>query len=359
MSQPIQTPKSRVDWVDYAKGITIIFVVLRHVIGGLIEAEFITNSWLLYLYNGYSVNAFSMPLAFVVAGLFIERSAKKPLSQFTLDRVRNFVYPYFLWSLITYEIALLLGKYTNGQVISSSSEILYRLFVDPNNRFWFLYDLFLMVMFFAIARKLRVPRWGFLAGAVGVFVLGRVLHFENPTETWNTFTFFIVFFALGMFFSPQILQLSETLTLRQVQWGAVLSMSGWGVYILLPLSPENTWVMWIQPVILMIATIGGLLIAVWLSRAGVFRHMQFWGRHSLEIYVAHGLAVSGVRIIMSNFLGIENALIHLVVGTLAGVYFPLMLWWTAKQINFNYVYTLPTPKPAAGKNPPLAKPTLP
>lgn len=51
------------------------------------------------------------------------------------------------------------------------------------------------------------------------------------------------------------------------------------------------------------------------------------------IFVAYILAASGARIILLNVLGIDSVFIHLVVGTLAGLLLPLLLWVICRKLK--------------------------
>jgi membrane-bound acyltransferase YfiQ involved in biofilm formation len=49
------------------------------------------------------------------------------------------------------------------------------------------------------------------------------------------------------------------------------------------------------------------------------------GRYSFEIYILHILVTAGVRITLNSFLGIDNIIIHITLGTLCGILIPFAL----------------------------------
>lgn len=57
---------SRLNWIDYGKGIGIIFVVYGHVIKGLITPGLIDERF--YYYSVNFVYSFHMPLFFILFG---------------------------------------------------------------------------------------------------------------------------------------------------------------------------------------------------------------------------------------------------------------------------------------------------
>jgi peptidoglycan/LPS O-acetylase OafA/YrhL len=53
--------------------------------------------------------------------------------------------------------------------------------------------------------------------------------------------------------------------------------------------------------------------------------LNFIGRYSLEIYILHILVAAGIRILLSVFLEVQNAVIHITLGTLCGVLIPFII----------------------------------
>ena len=78
-----------------------------------------------------------------------------------------------------------------------------------------------------------------------------------------------------------------------------------------------------------------------MSRHWAFEQLRRYGVVSLEIYVAHTIAMAGTRIVLSKLFHIDNICIQLIAGMLAGVYFPLALWWLCRRFKFPYLFMLP------------------
>src|ERR1700738_2093896 len=91
--------KSRLAWVDYLRGLTILLVVYRHVLVGLersnlkIPEALVKANMIFY--------SFRMPLFFILSGIFINSSiARRPLKKLIFIKFENLLYPYFIWSFI-------------------------------------------------------------------------------------------------------------------------------------------------------------------------------------------------------------------------------------------------------------------
>src|SRR5580765_5906063 len=93
------TSGSRVDWVDYAKGICIILVVMMHSTLGVEKAAG-ELSWL----NGFIewARPFRMPDFFLISGLFLASRIDRPWRLFLDRKVLHFAYFYTLWLTIQF-----------------------------------------------------------------------------------------------------------------------------------------------------------------------------------------------------------------------------------------------------------------
>src|SRR4051794_36832842 len=67
---PSKAKKGRVEWIDTAKGIAIILVVVGHDLRGLMAAGILPRAGATEIIDGW-IYAFHMPLFFVLAGFFV------------------------------------------------------------------------------------------------------------------------------------------------------------------------------------------------------------------------------------------------------------------------------------------------
>lgn len=86
-----------------------------------------------------------------------------------------------------------------------------------------------------------------------------------------------------------------------------------------------------------------LACAALLARAGAVAHpVAFLGQRSLEIFLAHVVAASGTRIALST-AGIASPIVHVVLGMAAGLLLPLLAWWLARALGWEWLFGLPAP----------------
>src|SRR5438874_9727997 len=91
--------RQRVDWVDYAKGFCIVFVVMMHSTLG-VEQAVGEQGWL------HTVVAFAkpfrMPDFFLISGLFLAQVIDRDWRTYLDRKVVHFAYFYLLWVAIQF-----------------------------------------------------------------------------------------------------------------------------------------------------------------------------------------------------------------------------------------------------------------
>lgn len=204
----------RLDWVDIAKGIGIVLVTLGH-----------TNARHLFGdYVGWWINAFHMPLFFVMAGLCFDPNRYPDFGRYALRKVRALGWPYF--ALATFMAILSIGLYwgTDPQW-SFVGQVRPFLVCDTCvNTFWFIKTLFeVEVVFWLVARFVRRPIWilgvAIAFAGVGAFVVPE----GEQVMKFNTLLVSLFYYALGYLAKDVVTGLPERGILRlwSVGLGAV------------------------------------------------------------------------------------------------------------------------------------------
>src|SRR5690554_4378399 len=133
----------RIEWVDYAKGLCIILVVMMQATidyGHAVGAE----GWLHSVVD--FARPFRMPDFFLLSGLFLARSINCPWREYLDRKVIHFAYFYLLWL----GILLLL---TETSLLTTNPAGFVTLFgialVDPISSLWFVH---MLVIFYLVTR---------------------------------------------------------------------------------------------------------------------------------------------------------------------------------------------------------------
>src|SRR6266849_9413452 len=103
MARPVSasdaTSRQRVDWVDYAKGFCIVFVVMMHSTLGVEQAAG-EQGWL-HAAVAFA-KPFRMPDFFLISGLFLARVIDRDWRDYLDRKVVHFAYFYVLWVTIQF-----------------------------------------------------------------------------------------------------------------------------------------------------------------------------------------------------------------------------------------------------------------
>lgn len=189
--------KSRIDWIDVAKGYGILLVIFKHLsIGPNLSI------W---------IGSFHIPLFFFLSGYVF--STKYNFKDFLIRKTKSIIIPYFSLGIpmVLFQIALNYHRGTGS--VSSSIELVYKLFVQ--NRFWTLWYiacLFLLnIIFYGLVKSLKKSKYifpvslTFLAIGLTYYKLG------GKGLPWNFDICFtaIIFFAVGYYFKNNYASIRE------------------------------------------------------------------------------------------------------------------------------------------------------
>lgn len=339
---------SRYPWVDYAKGMAIILVAYRHVLGGYEKAGIFVPEYLTLIQQ--SVYNFRMPLFFILGGIFVRKSlSKRSFGQFTRYKLNTILYPYLVWATLQLTLQIVFSRFTNEP--KHLSDYLYLLYFPRGlDQFWFLYTIFNITMIFAVTYTLlRIKSWGQLVVGVLFYYASNFAFVMEVSLLYDTLQFYI-YFALG-------------------SWGAEMMLSDKNraflssPYLLLALLPfflVSQWY-WLQhpdlrdfaPYLFMIIAIVGSAFVFSLSfifsRAGVGHFLRVAGRHSLYIYIMHVIALALARVILLKFLGITHIAVLLPLGMLVSIALPVVFYQFSMKhrLWFLYYFMPPTKRSSA------------
>ena len=189
-------PADRLDvrsaWVDAAKGLCIILVVMMHTALGVGEAMG-GEGWL------HAVVAFAKPFRipafFLLAGLFLARTIAQPWAKFLDRKLLHFVYFYLLWAGI--QISLKIGA---SQGASAALTAMFEALIEPYGTLWFIY---LLPIFFVVTKMLRpVPAPLIFAAAM----LLEVMHVHTGWTALDEFAARYIWFFAGYALAQMIFQ---------------------------------------------------------------------------------------------------------------------------------------------------------
>src|SRR3954451_21699687 len=137
----------RIDWVDYAKGICIVMVVMMHSVLGVEAAAGETG--FMHALVAFA-KPFRMPDFFLISGLFLARVIDRDWRTYLDRKVVHFAYFYLLWVAI--QVAVKAPGLAADQGWTGVAWLYAESFVEPFGTLWFIY---LLPVFFVVTKLTR------------------------------------------------------------------------------------------------------------------------------------------------------------------------------------------------------------
>ena len=308
-------------------------VVFGHCFLGLVRVDLIPYPELMLgILRGF-IHPLAMPIFFVLSGMFSVHLAERPWRAVLANRAGGLVYPYVVWVLIHGFALSLAGGLANHR--ATLSEITYMWYKAPYH-YWFLYALFFVSLTYVALRKIGLSNRA-------IFALSSLLYLTIPfmgVSTWsgayNTRQH-LPYFAFGALIGYQVLD--ARLARASTRSLALISVAGIGGTLAYAMAVHERPGPYLMVLILAMGGPGLAALAGIMSRRRGFGIVELWGRRSLEIYLAHSIFVAGTRIILMR-LGVEHWIPHLLLGTVVGLYVPILMWYAAEAFGMSFVFSL-------------------
>ena len=309
---------TRLAWVDRAKGIAILLVVLHHVIEFSADLRWASDD---VIYCNAMLQTFRMPLFFAMSGLFFRGAASASWRWLMVNRVLPFLYLYGIWTAIwnaAFELAPIEG-------INFGLRHAPSLVTDPGVGPWYI---FALALYFVVAKVLSpLPSWSQLAivAAVSVPV---ATHLIEMAWAWQYISMYGLAFFAGMHGQRLLMRLADrttwvTVAIAAGVWGfgtVGVYLLAWpfGQYLFVPLCAAGIAL--------------GVTLAAVLTRATV---LGWFGRRTLPIYLLHQPLIAAVYSIdvIRSLPGSEWVVAGVVLGTwLAVVMASIAIWRVGRVV---------------------------
>ena len=204
--QPGFQTENRIDWVDYAKGFCIIFVVMMHATLGVEKhaalkeiAEPGATGWMNYIVT--FAQPFRMPDFFMISGLFLGLVIGRSWLRYFDRKVVHFAYFYVLWLVIQFAFKSL-GWISQGVPATEIGGSFLLALIEPYGTLWFIYMLPVM---FIVTRLLSKIHWFIVLGLAALLEIAPV---HTGSLLVDEFASRYVYFFAGYALAQPIFQLA-------------------------------------------------------------------------------------------------------------------------------------------------------
>lgn len=331
----------RLGWVDMAKGLSIILVVMMHSAFG-VGADAGGVGYLHYVIGW--ATPFRMPEFFLISGLFLSQVIDRPWARFADRRVLHYAYFYAIWAAI--HILFKVGLGERDPVLAG--QYLAWAVIEPYGVLWFIYMLAVVAVASKLAHDLRLPHWAVLA--VGALLQMAPIH--TGIYVIDQFAEFFVFFYAGYALAPTIFALVDK---AQARIGlALVGLAGWvvinGLLVFSPgyrVMPDHVemGLAGLPGLNLLLAIAGAAALCVsagLLAKVPAMAWLRWLGSKSIVVYLAFALPMAVTRTVLVRLGLIEDVgLLSTIVMTVA-IVSPLILWWLTERTGIGrFLFTRP------------------
>jgi uncharacterized membrane protein YcfT len=324
---------NRLQWVDMAKGISIILVVMMHSAFGVGEET--GGTGVLHWIIGFAT-PFRMPEFFLISGLFLSMVIGRDWARFADRRVLHYFYFYALWAVLQIVFKVGLGAGDPGLALNYMAWAI----VEPYGVLWFIY---MLAVFSAVTKLLyqfKIPHWAVLLVAAGL----QMAPVTSASYIITQFAEYYVYFYAGYALAPQVFKLADWAQANTAK--ALGALAAWAVVnVLLVFSPgfqvlPNHVVMGLGelPGVHLALAISGTMalctLAALLTKLAFMDWLRWLGAHSIVVYLSFSIPMAMTRTVLVKLGFISNTSAISIIVLLVALVSPLVLYWLIEKTGY-------------------------
>jgi uncharacterized membrane protein YcfT len=333
-------PAVRIDWVDYAKGICIVMVVMMHSVLGVEAAA--GHTGFMHVLVAFA-KPFRMPDFFLISGLFLSVVIDRDWRTYLDRKVVHFAYFYVLW--VTIQFAFKAPSFAAETDWTHAGVLYLESFIEPFGTLWFIY---LLPVFFVVTKlALRAPPLAIWFAAAAL----EMMHVATGWTVIDEFCARFVYFYSGYLLASYVFALSDRARARPG-----FALAGLALWALvnggLVYSGFSDWLV-ISLALGLAGACAIVVVGTLLARMRWLDGLRYCGEHSIVIYLAFFLPMAASRTLL-----LHSGLIHDIgaislIVTIAGVIGALAIWRITRGTRANFLFERPAafwiaPKARAG-----------
>ena len=320
---------TRINWVDYAKGICIVLVVLMHSTLGVEKAAG-AASWL----HGFIewAKPFRMPDFFLISGLFLASRIDRPWREYFDSKVLHFAYFYILWMTLQC-LTKAYGLYAAGGGMAVLQDYAMG-FVEPYGTLWFIY---MLAVFFVVVKLTRgVPP--VLMFAAAAFL--EMAPIETGSLIVDEFASRFVYFYTGYALAAYVFDFAAGVNARAIPVIAA-GLLIWGLGNTYMVQAGYAHLAGISLAMGFIGAAAVISTGVLLSKLKIAGPLRYAGENSIVIYLAFFLFMASTRTVLLKLNVIPDLGSIALLTTAAGVLGPVLLFWATRHTKLSLLFRRP------------------
>lgn len=319
---------SRIDWVDYAKGICIVMVVMMHSVLGVEAAAGQTG--FMHVLVAFA-KPFRMPDFFLISGLFLSVVIDRDWRTYLDRKVVHFAYFYVLW--VTIQFGFKAPGFAAESNWAHVGYLYLESFIEPFGTLWFIY---LLPVFFVVTKLTR------RIAPLVIFTIAALLESAHVATTWTVIDEFcarFVYFFAGYWLATYVFALSDRARSKPAL--AVVGLVVWALIngALVEFGYSE------RPLISLALGMAGacaiIVAGTLLAHMRWLDFLRYCGEHSIVIYLAFFLPMAATRTLLLKTGVIPDIGTVSLIVTVAGVAGALLIWRAALAVHANFLFERP------------------
>lgn len=321
--------RTREKWVDDVKVIACILVVLGHFFQSMTKANILPENDLYGWFNT-TIYYFHVPLFFICSGYLYQKYSKVnsvgSWYRNVAKKVLALGVPYVTFTTATWVLKKVFSSSVNEQIGSLGDT----LFLHPTAPYWYLYALFFIFLVTPTFSSVKVATVGIIVAlAAKVLILTGMGYSVYAVSTVLSNE---IWFVLGMSICAFNVQLKD----RKVQ-GTICGL----LFIILSnlvytAEIGSAAISFAMGLLACAAVI--MMVAGFEEKFG--RGMKLLAKYTMPIFLMHTLFAAPLRSVLMK-VGIENAVIHVVLGLGISFSGPIMAAWIMKKTKWLEFFLYP------------------
>lgn len=320
----------RMKWIDTAKGIAIIFVVIGHVVSSYHSSGMYIDSPLFHFSHDFAYS-FHMPLFMLLSGVLFSYSHITDKRASIKQKILNYGIPYVFFSFLWWGFKMILASHANTAL--SFDDLLW-IPLYPISFMWYIYALLWMqIIQIALGNRRRNFQIVHVVVAFGLMIASRFLKEILISIAFEDLIIcdiinFYVYFLIGVYFGKDAIAFLEKHSMKLTALFSGVIPIGYNIMLFIDVVNESAIVKFV------IALIGSIFIIAIGHLVENNRCLNYLGRESLAIYVLHGLAIAGTRSIITRMWHWSDigGLVPMVLCTSFGIVLPLVAYELSTRI---------------------------
>lgn len=303
------TENQQLAWVNLAKAVCIVLVVVMHCENHFLQAKWIEGGWIFEQWHmlNETIRPLRMPMFFLVSGLLASSSILEPRADTERKRLLRPLYLYVVWGVILQALIPVLPEQTFFNW-SEDNSLLAILLVAVAA--WYMVALAVYYIFTRLT--LGLPLWLVLGGCA---VLSALAAFYETSLAGHQHKILrcAIFFVAGVRMKPLVLAYASSATVRRAL--TLLSLYLPGALICASL---GTFFLIVD---MLAVALGITLAAIAVQKAKALASVASWlGNRTLGIYLIHFLWLE------MTLIALQSGAVSQLVGSFwLGMIYPLIV----------------------------------